>query len=132
MHLEKKLKDYKTSMKIVPKEQNIKETVRKSIEVYCSVEEDRLLTYHEFLWAQLRLIRKRWWLFQLVLLLVLWTAHAKTYGGGSLFVYHFNYTRILEKSNLSVNGDRSRVLLLFATDLFRADVVIRHRGYCSD
>ena len=74
MHLEKKLKDYKTSMKIVPKEQNIKETVRKSIEVYCSVEEDRLLTYHEFLWAQLRLIRKRWWLFQLVLLLVLWSA----------------------------------------------------------
>ena len=73
MNLEKRLEEYKTSMKIVPKEQNIEETVRKSIEVYCSAEEDRLLTYREFLWVQLRLMRKRWWFFQIVLLLVLWS-----------------------------------------------------------
>lgn len=80
MNLEKKLEDYKTSMEIVSKEQNIKETVRKSIEVYCSVEEERLLTYCEFLWVQLRLIRKRWWLLQFVLLLVLWFALPSLHG----------------------------------------------------
>lgn len=72
MNLEEKLKDYRENMKIIPDEQNIKETVRKSIEVYCSVEQEHLLTYWEFLWAQLRLIRKRWWLFQMLLLFLLW------------------------------------------------------------
>lgn len=74
MNLEKKLKDYKESMKIITDEQNIKETVKKSIEVFYSAEQEKLLTYWEFLWAQLRLIRKRWWLFQILLLFLLWTA----------------------------------------------------------
>lgn len=72
MNLEDKLKDYKANIKVIPNEQNIKETVRKSIDVYCLAEQERLLTYWEFLWVQLRLIRKRWWLFQLLLLSVLW------------------------------------------------------------
>lgn len=72
MNLDKKLKDYKETMKVIPNEQNIKETVRKSIDVFYFAQQERLLTYWEFLWAQLRLIRKRWWLFQLLLLAMLW------------------------------------------------------------
>ena len=74
MNLEEKLKNYKATVKIVPNEQNIKETVKKSIDMFCSVEQERLLNYWEFLWVQLRLIRKRWWVFQLLLLAALWTA----------------------------------------------------------
>lgn len=73
MNLEKKLRYYKETIKVIPNEKNIKETVKKSIDIYCSTEQERLLTYWEFLWIQLRLIRKRWWLFQILLLAILWT-----------------------------------------------------------
>ena len=74
MNLEEKLKNYNATVKIVPNEQNIKETVKKSIDMFCSAEQERLLNYWEFLWAELRLIGKRWWVFQLLLLLALRTA----------------------------------------------------------
>ena len=73
MNIEKKLKDYKETVKIVPNEQNIEKTIKKSIDVFCSMEQERSLTYSEFLWIQLRMIRKRWWFFQLLLLSALWT-----------------------------------------------------------
>ena len=72
MNLEKVLKDYGESIKIIPNEQKVAETIRKSMEAYCLTEQERFLTYWEFLWAQLRLIRKRWWLFQILLLILLW------------------------------------------------------------
>lgn len=72
MDLEKKLRDYGKSIKITPDEQKVRETIKKSMESYCLAEQERFLTYWEFLWAQLRLIRKRWWLFQLFLLILLW------------------------------------------------------------
>lgn len=72
MNLEKELKDYGESIKIIPNEQKITETIRKSMETYCLAEQERFLTYWEFLWEQLRLIRKRWWLFQLLLLMLVW------------------------------------------------------------
>lgn len=68
MDLEEKLKNYKETLEIVPNEQSINETIKKSIDAFYSAEQERLLNYWEFLWAQLRLIRKRWWLFQLILL----------------------------------------------------------------
>lgn len=74
MDLERKLMEYKDSIKIIPNEQKITETVRKSIEAYCLTEQERILTCWEFLWAQLRLIRKRWWLLQTLLLILLWAA----------------------------------------------------------
>lgn len=80
MNLEKILNDYKENIKVTPNEHNIKETVKKSIKVYCFAEEERLLTYWEFLWTQLCLIRKRWWLFQLLLLSVLWTVLPSVHG----------------------------------------------------
>ena len=81
MNLEKKLKDYEQVMKIIPNERSIKETVKKSMDVFCSAEKEKLLSYWEFLWAQLRLIRKRWWLFQLLLLSALWAALPTLQGG---------------------------------------------------
>lgn len=112
MNLEKKLKDYNQSRKIIPNEKKVTETIRKSIDAYCSVEQERLLTYWEFLWIQLRLIRKRWWSFQILLLILLWaalrtsgTASAKNIKGCCFPVYYFDYPGIMEKSNLSVNGN---------------------------
>lgn len=72
MNLERKLNDYKETMKIIPDEQEIEETIKKSIDVFCSVEQGKLLNYWEFLWGQFKLIRKRWWIFQFLLLLALW------------------------------------------------------------
>lgn len=72
MNFEKKLSDYREKLKIVPDEQKVAETVKKSIEAYYFAEQERLLTYWEFLWTQLRLIRKRWWIFQALLLILLW------------------------------------------------------------
>lgn len=72
MNLEKELKDYGESIKVIPDEQKVTETIRKSMEAYCLAEQECFLTYWEFLWAQLRLIRKRWWLFQFLLLMLVW------------------------------------------------------------
>jgi hypothetical protein len=72
VNLEKELKDYCESIKIIPNEQKVTETIRKSMEAYYLAEQERFLTYWEFLWAQLRLIQKRWWLFQLLLLILVW------------------------------------------------------------
>lgn len=80
MDLEKKLNSYKDSMKIIPNEQSIQETIKRSIDEFCLAEQDRLLTYWEFLWRQLRLIRKRWWLFQFLLLFALWLALPSLHG----------------------------------------------------
>lgn len=37
-------------------------------------EQERTLSYHEFLWTQLRVIQKRWWVLQFMLLVALWIA----------------------------------------------------------
>ena len=72
MNFERKLNDYKETIKIIPNEQRIEETIRKSIDVFCAVEQERLLSYWSFLWVQFKLIRKRWWIFQFLLLFALW------------------------------------------------------------
>ena len=72
MNFERKLNDYKETIKIIPNEQRIEETIRKSIEVFCVAEQERLLSYWSFLWVQFKLIRKRWWIFQFLLLFALW------------------------------------------------------------
>ncbi len=74
MDLEKALTNCRADMQVIPNERRVRETVRRSVETYCSAEEGRLLTCHEFLWTQLGLIRKRWWFFQLLVLLALWAA----------------------------------------------------------
>lgn len=76
MSLEEKLVVYKKMMRVEPEEENILETVRKSEEAFFAAEQEEMLPYHEFLWAQLQVIKKRWWIFQFLLLLALWSVLA--------------------------------------------------------
>lgn len=72
MNLDDKLRKYKNTIEIIPNEQNIEKTVLKSIEAFCLAEQERVLNYWEFLWEQLKLIRKRWWALQLLVLFFSW------------------------------------------------------------
>lgn len=72
MDLEKQIEEYKKMIQSEPREEKIQETIRKSKEAFLLAEQQRMLTFHEFVWSQFKLIRKRWWLFQLCLLLLLW------------------------------------------------------------
>lgn len=71
MNLEAHIKSSKEEIPVIPDEKHIQETVKKSIDTFCAKEQEKLLNYGEFLWVQLRLIRKRWWFFQFLLLLIL-------------------------------------------------------------
>ena len=84
MNIEEQLKKYKETQKIIPNEQHLKETVRKSMEAYCSAEQEKQLTHWEFLWTELRLIRKRWWLLQTLLLCI--TAMLLPYALNNLYL----------------------------------------------
>lgn len=74
MKLEEQIRNCKKVMFVTPEEKHIQETIEKSIVTFCTGEQEKRLNYWEFLWIQLRLIRKKWWLFQLLLLLLLWAA----------------------------------------------------------
>lgn len=72
MNLEEQLTTYKKMTRAVPQEEKIQETVSKSKEAFFAAERQGMLSYHEFLWAQLKVIQKRWWVLQLFVLLALW------------------------------------------------------------
>ncbi len=72
MELEEQLKAYSKKVQALPEEKHIQETIQKSRETFYAREQEKVLTYQEFLWVQLNLIQKRWWLFQVVLLFLLW------------------------------------------------------------
>lgn len=72
MNIEEQLKQYKVSAKIEPEEIKIRQTISKSKEAFYRSEQDNSLSYLEFLWSQMRYIKKRWWGFQLLALLLLW------------------------------------------------------------
>ncbi len=71
MELEKALHDYRENANVISNEEKVEETVRKSIEAFYFGEQERRLTYGEFLLTQLHLIRKRWWILQTLLLILL-------------------------------------------------------------
>lgn len=73
MNLEDQLKTYKKIVPIESEEGNIQETIRRSKEVFYVSEQEKMLPYRSFLWVQFKLIQKRWWLFQILILLALWT-----------------------------------------------------------
>lgn len=83
MNLEEQLMAYKKRGQLQSNEEKIQETIRKSKDVFWNLEQERMLSYHEFLWTQFKLIRKRWWILQLLLLTVLgpvlMTAYDETY-----------------------------------------------------
>ena len=69
MDLEKMLKEYRESMKTVPREERIAQTVRLSGEAFFQREQERMLSYAEFLRAQFLVLKKRWWVYQCLLLM---------------------------------------------------------------
>ncbi len=68
MRLEDKMKDYKKQTEIPVKEDKIMDTIRKSQDTFYQKEQLKVLTYWEFLWIQARLVQKRWWILQTLLL----------------------------------------------------------------
>lgn len=72
MNLEKRLKMYKASVQAKPQEESIQKTIRKSKHAFFISEQEQILSYHEFLWAQFKVIQKRWWFLQFLTLLLLW------------------------------------------------------------
>lgn len=74
MSFEDKLKSYKKAAQIQAREDAIQRTVKMSKEVFYASEQDKVMSYHEFLWTQLKVIQKRWWLLQFLILLILWIA----------------------------------------------------------
>lgn len=73
MNLEEQLERYKEKKEVNPREEKIQETIVKAKEKFILAESKKNLSYHSFLHTQFRLIKKRWWLFQILLLVVLWT-----------------------------------------------------------
>lgn len=67
-NLEEQLKAYKERTRTAPTEENIQKTIQTAKEAFYLAEQENVLPYGEFLWAQLKLIQKRWWLLQALLL----------------------------------------------------------------
>ncbi len=72
MNLEEKIEEYRKTIQVMPHEKKIQETIRNSKNAFFMAEQKKMLSYHEFLWAQLKVIQKRWWIFQLLILVTLW------------------------------------------------------------
>lgn len=68
---EKQMEAYKKMMQPDVREEKVQETIRKSREAFFRSEETRMLSYGEFVRDQFRLIRKRWWVLQFLLLCLL-------------------------------------------------------------
>ena len=68
MDLEKMLESYRADMMIKPREERVEETIQKSGEIFLEREQERMLNYAEFLKIQFAVLRKRWWLYQCLLL----------------------------------------------------------------
>lgn len=72
MTFEDKLKSYKKTTQIPAKEDAIQRTIQMSKATFYASEQDKVMPYHEFLLAQFKMIQKRWWGFQFLLLILFW------------------------------------------------------------
>ena len=72
MKLDKQKKKYKEKNEVQNKKKKIQETVEASKESFLLAEAEKTLSYRSFLYTQFRLIKKRWWLFQILILIALW------------------------------------------------------------
>lgn len=79
MNLEEYLMAYKKAGKLQPKEEKIRQTICAAKKTFFLWERKLMLSYHEFLWVQFKLMRKRWCVLQFVLLCVLGMAMASAY-----------------------------------------------------
>lgn len=74
MKQKEKIKKYRKSIQVEASEEKIQETIRKSKTAFFMAEQERMLSYHDFLWTQLRVMQKRWWVLQVMILVALWIA----------------------------------------------------------
>lgn len=74
MNLEERIERYKETIQARPQEEKIQETITRSKSAFFMAEQKKTLSYHEFLWIQLKVIQKRWWIFQFLVLVALWAA----------------------------------------------------------
>ena len=74
MNQKEKIKKYRESIQVEASEEKIQETICKSKNAFFMAEQERMLSYHDFLWTQLRVIQKRWWVLQFMILVALWIA----------------------------------------------------------
>lgn len=72
MNLDEQIKRYKEKRKVTPREEKIKETIEISKDSFLLAESEKNLSYASFLYIQFRLIKKRWWLLQILALILLW------------------------------------------------------------
>jgi hypothetical protein len=70
--LERQLKEYADIELIVPNEEKVKQTVLYSKKAFYDGLCNQRITYMEFLYQQMKYIKKRWWGGQAVLLLIVW------------------------------------------------------------
>ncbi len=72
--LEEQLREYGKSygQVCIPSEERLTVTVRKAKEAFDQTEQEKLISWPEFLIGQMAYIKKRWWLLQAGLLLLLW------------------------------------------------------------
>ena len=62
----------KQRIEVVADEAEIQTVIRKAKAAFMESESQQLLSYHEFIWNQLRMIRKRWWAIQFAVLYLAW------------------------------------------------------------
>lgn len=74
MKQKEKLKKYREIVQMGASEEKIQETICKSKNAFFMAEQERMLSYRDFLWTQLRVIQKRWWVLQFMILVALWIA----------------------------------------------------------
>ncbi len=74
MNWGKRAEKYRQVIQVEPMEERIQETILKSKNAFFKAEQERVLSYHEFLWTQLQVIQKRWWILQFLILAALWIA----------------------------------------------------------
>lgn len=72
VNVEGRLKQYRNKEVLIADEQKIQMVIDKSMTVFYEKEQKGMLSYHEFLWAQLKMVQKRWWMLQFFLLWLLW------------------------------------------------------------
>ncbi|MCI6868809.1 MAG: hypothetical protein MR871_12850 [Lachnospiraceae bacterium] len=72
MTFEEKLENYRKTAQIQAREDAIQRTIQMSKAAFYAAEQDQVMSYHEFLFAQFKMIQKRWWGFQFLILLLFW------------------------------------------------------------
>ncbi|MCI5502451.1 MAG: hypothetical protein MR409_11175 [Lachnospiraceae bacterium] len=74
MNWEDRIKMHKEDNSLKCREEKIQETIQKSKNAFYISEQEKMLSYHDFLWTQLKVLQKKWWVLQFFILAVLWIA----------------------------------------------------------